>query len=100
VPSNQPAQITVLQNPGTGTAGARVADAIIFRVTDAAGLTVTTLQPSVTAATAGAQVSSLSTDSAIPDAFTFTVRLSSQPGNNLFQIQEGGLSATVTIVGQ
>ena len=56
VPSNQPAQITVLQSPGTGTAGARVSESIIFRVTDAAGLPVTTLQPSVTAVTAGAQV--------------------------------------------
>jgi subtilisin family serine protease len=100
VPSNQPAHITVLYNAGSGSAGSRIADAVYFRVTDAAGLPVT-LQPSVSAATVGAQVGSLaSIDSFVPNAFTFTVRLASAPGNNVYQIQAGSLTTTVTIVGQ
>ena len=101
VTSNQPAHITVLQNAGSAAAGSRVVNAVIFRVTDAAGLPVTTPQPSVTAMTSGAQAGSLaSLDPEIPGAFTFTARLAPQAGNNVYQIQSGDLTATVTIVGQ
>ena len=55
VPSNQPAHITLLSSTASGSAGARITNAVIFRVTDAVGLPVTTMQPSVTAVTTGAQ---------------------------------------------
>jgi minor extracellular serine protease Vpr len=104
VPSNQPAHVTVLYNAGSSgpqAAGSRLSQAVIFRVTDAAGLPVTSVVPSVTAVSTGAQASSItSLDDQVPNAYTFTARLSLQPGSNVFQIQAGSVSTTVTIVGQ
>ncbi len=104
VPSNQPAHVTVLYNAGSSgpqAAGSRLSQAAIFRVTDAAGLPVTSIVPSVTAVSTGAQASSISSlDDQVPNAYTFNARLSPQPGSNVFQIQAGSVSTTVTIVGQ
>ena len=103
VASGQPAYITVLYSVGDGgpqTAGSSLAQAVMFRVTDGSGIPVP-LTPSVTATSTGAQATApAATDPYIPGAFTFDVRLSTQPGNNVFQIQAGSLTATVTIVGQ
>jgi hypothetical protein len=101
VPSNQPAHITILSSTDSGSAGSQITNAFVFRVTDAAGLPVTALQPSVTAITAGARVSSIfSVDSQISNAFTFSVGLAAQAGNNVYQIQDGSQTITVTVVGQ
>lgn len=103
VASSQPAYITVLYNVGDGgaqTAGSHLRQAVMFRVTDASGIPVA-VTPTVAATSTGAQATALApTDPYIPDAYSFDVRLSTQPGNNVFQIQAGGLTATVTIVGQ
>jgi minor extracellular serine protease Vpr len=101
VPSNQPAHITVLSSTASATAGSRLTNAILFRVTDAAGLPVTTMQPTISAVTSGAQAGSISpVNSSIPNAFAASVRLAPQAGNNVYQIQAGSLAVTVTIVGQ
>jgi subtilisin family serine protease len=104
VPSNQPAHITVLYNVGNDgaqSAGSRLSQAVVFRVSDAAGLPVSGLVPSVKAASSGAQASGLSSlDSVVPNAYTFNARLSVLPGSNVFQIQAGPVTTTVTIVGQ
>ncbi len=101
VPSNTPAHITVLSSTASGTAGSRLQNAILFRVTDAIGLPVSGMQPSVTAITPGAQAGSIaSVDSSIPNAFAATVRLAPQAGGNVYQIQAGNLTVSVTIVGQ
>jgi minor extracellular serine protease Vpr len=104
VPSLTPAYITVLYNVGSGSApsaGSRISQAVVFRVTDAAGLPVPGLQPSVTAMSSGAQALAVSSiDGSIPGAYSMGVRLSSLPGANVFQIQAGTISASVTIPGQ
>ena len=82
-------------------ARSRPSQGVIFRVTDAAGLPVVGVQPSVTATSSGSQASSpISIDDSVAGAFEFDVRLSSQPGPNVFQIQAGSASASVTITGQ
>jgi minor extracellular serine protease Vpr len=101
VPSGQPAHVTVLHSPTTGAAGSRLSNAIYFRVTDAAGIPVTSVAPSVTAVSTGSQAGAVSSvDFQYPGAYAFTVRLAAQPGSNVYQIQAGSLTATVTIVGQ
>jgi hypothetical protein len=101
VPSDEPAHITVLSSTASGTVGSRLQNAILFRVTDAIGLPVTGIQPSVKAITPGAQAGSIaSVDSSIPYAFAATVRLAREAGSNVYRIQAGSLTATVTIVGQ
>ncbi|HWC96833.1 MAG TPA: S8 family serine peptidase [Candidatus Sulfopaludibacter sp.] len=100
VSSGAAGHITILYTSGAASAGSRISEAVVFRVTDPNGLAVTT-PPTVTALTSGAQVASLSSlNYAIPNAFTFTARLSSNPGGNVYQIQAGGITTTVTIVGQ
>jgi minor extracellular serine protease Vpr len=98
VPADAPGHITVVQSSAKGSAGSSTT--VVFRVTDANGLPVDA-SPAVTPMTTGARVNSLSSlDSFIPNAFSFTARLSLQAGNNVYQIQAGSLTATVTIVGQ
>ncbi|SPE28947.1 Peptidase S8 and S53, subtilisin, kexin, sedolisin (fragment) [Candidatus Sulfopaludibacter sp. SbA3] len=99
VSSGQLGHITVIDAPIFDSAGSQ--DTVFFRVTDAIGIPIPNIQPSVTPVTTGARVSSLtSVDDAYPSVFAFSVRLASQPGINVYQIQEGSLSNTVTIVGQ
>ena len=104
VPSNVPAYVTVLYPTGVvppGKAGSRLSQGVIFRVTDAAGLPVAGVQPSVTAVATGSQASfPISIDGSVAGAFEFDIRLSSQPGPNVFQIQAGSVSVSVTITGQ
>ena len=98
VPADTAGHITVVQSSAKGSVGSTTT--VVFRVTDANGLPVDA-NPAVTSMTTGARVNSLSTlDSFIPNAFSFTARLAVQPGNNVYQIQAGALTATVTIVGQ
>jgi subtilisin family serine protease len=103
VPSNQPAHITVVYNAGSAgaSAGSFVSQAVVFKVTDAAGMTVAGLVPTVTAVSTGVRTLGVSSlDNIIPGAFTFDARLSNQPGANVFQIQAGAVVATITINGQ
>ncbi len=101
VPSDVPAHITVLSSTASGAAGSRIANAILFRVTDAIGLPVSGTTPSVTAVTPGAKAGAIvSADSSIPNALAATVQLAPQAGTNTYQIQAGSLAVTVTIVGQ
>ncbi len=100
VPSGVPAHITVLNSTTSGAAGSRITNAIMFRVTDAIGLPVTGVEPTVSPVTSGAQSGTLSSVTSIPNAYVTTVRLSPQAGNNVYQIQAGDISTTVTIVGR
>ena len=104
VPSFTPAFVTVLYNVGSQspqTAGSRLSQAVLFRVTDSAGLPIAGLVPNVTALSTGSAATGLtSLDSAVPGSYTFSVRLSLTPGPNTFQIQAGAISTTVTITGQ
>jgi hypothetical protein len=98
VPADAPGHITVVQSSAKGSVGSSTT--VVFRVTDANGLPVDA-NPAVTPMTTGTRVNSISSlDSFIPNAFSFTARLSAQPGSNVYQIQAGSQTTTVTIVGQ
>jgi hypothetical protein len=78
-----------------------VADAVVFRVTDASGLPVPSAQPVATVVSGGGRVMGIqSLDSQVPNALGLNVRMGIQPGANVFQIQVGDLAKLVTITGQ
>jgi hypothetical protein len=95
------ARIVLLESRDSGNSGARLRDAIVFRVTDAAGIIVRDPQPVVTAAAGGGQVLAVaSIDREIPGAWTVNVQLGAQAGANQFRIEAGGVEKTVTITGR
>jgi hypothetical protein len=97
ISSDTPANITplfVVENDDNETpnAGARIPDAIEFRVTDASGIILTDVQPKVTAVQGGGSVINVvSIDSQTPGAFSVTVRLGPRVGANIFEITVGNL---------
>ncbi len=100
VPSTTPALITVLSTATDASAGSTLADAVIFRVTDAAGVPVS-VTPQVTAVSGGGRVNGISgLGSSYPNDYVLNVHLGNAPGPNIFQIQAGSVSMQVTITGQ
>ena len=102
VPSPTPAHITVLYVPGTPpAAGVEVDDAIWFRVTDSSGIVVAGLTPTVTVASGGGSVLAVnSLDASFPGVWSVNIRTgAASAASNVFTIAAGGLTATVTIVG-
>ena len=102
VGSTVPARITILSTPTTSPkAGAVDTDAVLFRVTDASGITVPGLQPKATVVDGGGKVLSVNDDGLFyPGVFGLTLQYGAVAGSNDFQIQVGALSQTVTIVTQ
>lgn len=100
VPADTPAYVTVLSDSTSGSAGAVLNGAVIFRVTDAAGIpNQAQLQASVVSG--GGRVMGIGALGAqFPGDYGLSVRLGTQPGPNVFQIQAGGASVSVTITGQ
>ncbi|MGA7241136.1 MAG: S8 family serine peptidase [Bryobacteraceae bacterium] len=100
VPSGTPTFVTLLELSASGTAGSTLTDAAVFRITDAAGLPVSTA-PSVTTVSGGGRVNGITgLGSAYPNDYAVSVRLGAQPGSNVFQIQAGSVSTQITITGQ
>jgi minor extracellular serine protease Vpr len=100
VPSGTPAFVTTLMSTASATAGTMLTQAAVFRITDAAGLPVSTA-PSVTAVSGGGRVNGVTgLGSGYPNDYQLSVRLGAQPGSNVFQIQAGGVSTQITITGQ
>ncbi len=98
VPAQEPAHLTVLSSVSNGAPGARVLEAITLRITDASGIPLTGLQPKVTAYSGGGRVLSVSLqDSKYPGAYSIDVQLGSQPDDDFFLIEIGGLSQYVLI---
>jgi subtilisin family serine protease len=96
--SHEPRHVTLLAARETGTRGASLTDAIVFRVTDASGLPVRGVEPTVTVVSGGGEVINLANRSRLsPGAFGATVRLGSRSGANTFRIEAGGISRDVTI---
>jgi minor extracellular serine protease Vpr len=104
VPSNVPANITPLfvasfDDSVTYKAGARIPDAIEFRVTDSSGIIIPNPQVTVTAVpadptngtVAGTVVSTVSIDNIYPGVMRVSVQLSRTAGPNLFAITVGNL---------
>jgi subtilisin family serine protease len=100
VASSTPAYLTVLNVESTPPkAGASVTDAIQFRVTDASGIIVPGVQPTVTVTAGGGSVMAVrSEDSEYPGVWGVDVRMGPTSATaNTFHIVAGSLSQDVTI---
>jgi hypothetical protein len=97
VPTNVPVNITPVFVSGaddgaTNKAGARINDAIEFRVTDSSGIIIPNPQVTVTATQGGGAVlSTTSIDNQVPGVFRVAVRLGTKAGVNIFSIAVGSL---------
>jgi subtilisin family serine protease len=98
VASQQAAVISVVAPDTSGRAGSR--RRLQFRVLDAAGVPQLG-QPVVTVAQGDGSVFSVdSQDALYPGLFVAEVRLGTLPGSNVFVIEAGGISRSVTITGE
>jgi minor extracellular serine protease Vpr len=100
VPSNVPAQITVLQTfKGASKGQQLVQNAVLFRVTDTSGIAMTSLQPVVTVISGGASVAGVtSADAFIPGAYSISLRPGPQGSTKtVLQVQAGDVSVDVTV---
>lgn len=101
VGSTVPAHLTVLDSTTTASPNAFVADAVLFRVTDAAGINVPGVTPKATVIDGGGFIIGVGSQGSVsPGVFSLTVRLGPAAGANDFQIRVGELTQTVTITGQ
>jgi len=101
VASPIPAHITVLQTVNNPTAGTFSQDAVLFRVTDANGMTVVGAHPTATVVDGGGSVGGVSNhDAFLPGVFGLNVTLGPVAGTNDFEIRVSTLKQTVTIVSQ
>jgi minor extracellular serine protease Vpr len=101
VGSPVPAHITVLQTVDSPKAGTFNQDAVLFRVTDANGITVAGANPTATVLDGGGNVGGISNhDAFMPGVFGLNVTLGPAKGANDFEIRVSTLKQTVTIVAQ
>lgn len=101
VASTTPAHITILSSITSARRRSIQTDAILFRITDAAGLPLAGAQPQATAVSGGGTVRSLvSHDDEVPGMFGINVQMGTAAGTNLFRVQIGDLTADVPISGQ
>jgi hypothetical protein len=97
VPSDVPGTLTPLWVIGISSndqprAGARVSNAIYFRITDASGVALANAEPTVTAVSGGGTViETLSLNRQYPGVFSVTVRLGPRPGDNVFRLAVGNV---------
>jgi hypothetical protein len=97
VTDRTPASITVSELPDSAERAST--QDFLVRTLDAAGVPVD-MQPAVKAISTGARVSLVeSFDSRYPGFYHIRVRLSSESGDNLFEVQAGDVTTRVTING-
>jgi minor extracellular serine protease Vpr len=101
VPSDTPARITLLNaqlfDPATDNlwrAGSRLNDAFDFRITEASGIVLPNVQPTVTAESGGGTIiSTTSLNRQIPGLFRVSLQLGPRSGTaNIFRIKVGSLA--------
>ncbi|HZT32529.1 MAG TPA: S8 family serine peptidase [Bryobacteraceae bacterium] len=98
--SGTPQYLTVLHTASDLKAGGQASNAIIFRITDAAGLPLTSVEPTVSALSGSGRVTRVrNLDSASPGVFGVSVMLGALPGANVFRIQAGALTRDVALTG-
>src|ERR1035438_10048769 len=94
-----PAHLTILDIPGTPpAAGAEVDEAILFRITDASGIVVSSVTPTVTVSSGGGSVLVVNSLDALlnlpnyyPGVWGVNIRMGPTSGaSNVFQIAAGG----------
>ena len=99
VTSNAPVRITDIDSDVSGTRNAN--GEIDFRITDAAGVPITSIVPTITVTAGNGRVVSIdNADADYPGLFAVTVRLGKTAGNNTFHVVAGNVSADFTVVGQ
>jgi subtilisin family serine protease len=100
VASGRPRNVTIVWTRTTaGAAGSTVSDAVLFRVTDEAGVPVAEL-PSIQPIAGGGDFAGLRVLGNSPFAYSVSFRLGPRPGENVFRIQAGDVSRDVTVIGQ
>ena len=100
VASEQPKHLTILWMRSTsGSAGSTVNDAVLFRVTDEAGVPVTAV-PRIEPIAGGGDFAGLRVFGNWPYAYSASFRLGLRPGLNVFRIQAGDVTREVTVIGQ
>ena len=106
VASDVPANLTPLwvigiSNNETPRAGARVNDAIYFRVTDKSGIVLPNATPTVTVVSGGGTViETVSQNRLYPGVFSASVRLGARRGDNVFRLEVGSVTPVeITITG-
>jgi minor extracellular serine protease Vpr len=98
VPSNVPGTLTPLWVIGISDdeqprAGARVSNAIYFRVTDASGIALPNVEPTVTPVSGGGTVLDVaSVNQRYPGVFSVSVRLGATRGDNVFRLAVGDVA--------
>jgi subtilisin family serine protease len=101
VTADAPASITVLDIVSSGRRGSLQRDALLFRVIDAAGVSVASVQPEVTVEAGGGEVLSVfSYDADVPGMFGVDVRLGLDPGRNAFRVKAGEATLLFAVTGQ
>ena len=101
VTSTEAARVTIFDPLTSGRRGSTQSDGILFRVTDAAGVPMTDVQPEVTVTAGNGHVLQVvSHDTDVPGVFGVDLVLGLTPGDNVFHIQVGSAGTDVDIVGQ
>jgi minor extracellular serine protease Vpr len=99
--SDVPARITILSNIGSARRRSVQQDALLFRITDSAGVPITDITPVATVTSGGGIVIGLNNyDSDVPGLYSIDVRLGTVAGTNMFHIQAGDVSIDASITGQ
>ena len=100
VPSGVPARITVLDSIASGKRRSTQRDAVLFRVTDASGLSLANATPQASVTIGGGSIRGVvSHDTDVPGLFGLDVQLGPTAGQNIFVIQIGDISVQVSISG-
>jgi len=98
VGSGTPQYITTLRMATTLKAGASISNAVVFRISDASGIPLFNIQPTVTVVSGDGQVARLrALDGSSPGAFGVNVVLGKLPGPNVFRIQAGPVTKDITL---
>ncbi len=100
VPSGIPVNITVLDSADGQFAGSFVPEAILFRVTDAAGITAVTTPHAKIISGGGSVTGVVSLNLIYPGVYGVSVRLGTTPGANVFRITAGTQTNDVTLTSQ
>jgi hypothetical protein len=99
--SSQPAHITILSREDDPRRNANVFDAVIFRVTDAAGIPVQGVEPKITMISGeGSVVEVLPRNRLTPGAWSAHLRMGPAAGANTFRIEAGGVFKELTFTAQ
>lgn len=98
VVSDDPANILILDTTTTGRRSAVLNDAILLRVTDAAGLPITANKPEVTITSGDTTLLSIASyDDEVPGLFGINLTLGPTPGTHVVQIKAGTITRAVSI---